>query len=157
MSVQMKTFIRNIHPDTYSQLHCSTLKKGVVLPAKIKDKNLLRNRRIEIRLNKHELETITDKAKSRGLNKSAYLRNISINYPVKSIVDPKAKTALLKSNGDLAKLGGLFKMWLDESEDDQETFINQLGYKNIDALVDEIEAQLKVIHADAIRLGISIK
>ena len=77
--------------------------------AKIKDKNLLRKRRIEIRLNKHELETITDKAKSRGLNRSAYLRNISMNYPVKSIVNRQVTFSLKKSNGDLGKLGGLFK------------------------------------------------
>lgn len=122
------------------------------MPPKIKDKNLLRNRRIEIRLNKHELETITDKAKSRGLNRSAYLRNVSMNYPVKSIVDRQATFALLKSNGDLGKMGSLFKMWLNESGDDKEAFINQLGYENIDALVDEIEAQMKVIRSDVIRL-----
>lgn len=127
------------------------------MPPKIKDKNLLRKRRIEIRLNKHELETITDKAKSRGLNRSAYLRNISMNYPVKSIVDRQATFALLKSNGDLGKLGSLFKMWLNESGDDKEAFINQLGYENIDALVDEIEAQLKVMRADVMRFGISTK
>jgi hypothetical protein len=122
------------------------------LPAKIKDKNLLRKRRIEIRLNKHELETITDKAKLRGLNRSAYLRNVSINYPVKSIVNRQVTFALLKSNGDLGKLGGLFKMWLNESGDDQEALLNQFGYENIDTLVDEIEAQLKVIRADVMRL-----
>lgn len=127
------------------------------MPAKIKDKNLLRKRRIEIRLNKHELETITDKAKSRGLNRSAYLRNISMNYPVKSIVDQQATLSLIKSNGDLGKLGGLFKMWLNESGDDQEALLHQFGYENIDILVDEIEAQLKVIRADVMRLCDKVK
>ena len=124
---------------------------------KLLDIDTKRMKTITIKVNKYEFETITDKAKSHGLNTSTYLRNLSMNYPVKSMVDRQAISALLKTNGDLGRLGGLFKLWLSKNGDDKEAFSDQRAYENIDALVDEIEAQMKIIRADVIRLFDKVK
>lgn len=123
-----------------------------MIKKKLLDSDTKKMKTITIKVNKYELETITDKAKSHGLNTSTYLRNLSMNYPVKSIVDREAILALIKTNGDLGRLGGLFKLWLSKNSEDKEAFSAQRAYENIDALVDEIEILMKVIHADVMRL-----
>lgn len=119
---------------------------------KLLDIDTKKMKTITIKVNKYEFETITDKAKSHGLNTSTYLRNLSMNYPVKSMVDRQAISALLKTNGDLGKLGGLFKLWLSKNAEDKESFSDQRTYENIDALVDEIEVFMRVIRADVMKL-----
>lgn len=119
---------------------------------KLLDIDTKKMKTITIKVNKYEFETITDKAKSHGLNTSTYLRNLSMNYPVKSMVDRQAISALLKTNGNLGKLGGLFKLWLSKNAEDKESFSDQRTYENIDALVDEIEVFMRVIRADVMKL-----
>lgn len=108
-------------------------------PKKQRDKTLNRTSRIEIRLNEVELKTIKKKAQNQGLNASTFLRNLSINYPVKSMVERKAITSLLKVNGDLGEAGGLFKMWIMSDGEYKDDFTAERTYENIDELVDEIE------------------
>jgi hypothetical protein len=131
-------------------LHCSTVEKGKFLLAKVKEvKALNRSRRIEIRLSDEELKIITDKAEAHGLNTSTYLRSLAMNYPVKSLVDRQAVSALLKVNGDLGKLGGLFKLWMTRNSDDRDDFSGNRTYKDIDILVDDIEHLAKSIRNEA--------
>ena len=121
-------------------------------PKKQRDKILNRTSRIEIRLNELELKTIKKKAQNQGLNTSAFLRNLSINYPVKSMVKRKAITSLLKVNGDLGKAGGLFKMWLMSDGEYNDDFSTERTYENIDELVDEIERLMQDLRNGASEL-----
>ena len=121
-------------------------------PKKKKLKEELREKRIPIRVSEFELNTLKNKAKSYGVNTSMYLRNLGVNYPVKSIVNREDVLALIKTNGDLGKLGGLFKLWLSKNGDDKENISDQEDYENIDVLIDEMEALFQVLHADTLRL-----
>jgi hypothetical protein len=121
-------------------------------PKKRKIKEELREKRIPIRISEFELNTLKSKAKSYGTNTSMYLRNLGVNYPVKSIVNREDVLALIKTNGDLGKLGGLLKLWLSKNGNDKDSLSDQGGYGNIDVLIDEMEALLQVLHADTLRL-----
>ena len=118
-------------------------------PKKTRDKVLNRTSRIEIRLSDKELKTIAEKAESHGLNTSTYLRSLAMNYPVKSMVDKQAITALLKTNSDLGKLGQLFKMWLMRNGEYKDDFSGERTYKDIDILVNDIERLRKSIRDNA--------
>lgn len=112
-------------------------------PKNKKDKALNRTSRIEIRLSDEELKIITEKAQAHNQNTSTYLRNLGMNYPIKSMVDQQAVLALLKVNGDLGKVGGLFKMWLMRNGEYKDDFSGERTYKDIDALVDELQDLMK--------------
>ena len=58
---------------------------------------------------KYEIEVL---AQTTGRSTSAYLRNIGLGYPVKSILDNKRVEELSRINGDMGRFGGLLKMWL---------------------------------------------
>lgn len=47
---------------------------------------------------------------------SAYLLNVGLGYPVRSIVDNRRVEELMRINGDLGRLGGLLKLWLTNDE-----------------------------------------
>lgn len=121
-------------------------------PKKIKDPKDVRKRIISVKVNASEFDQIQGKAQKFGFTTSTYLRSLAMNYPVKSIVDEQAVSALLKSNADLGRLGGLFKMWLTHNEGEKGDFSAQRSYQNIDQLVDEIQAVQKVLKAEALKI-----
>lgn len=121
-------------------------------PKKRKDPSEIRDKILPIRVNQEELNSISEQASRFGLSSSNYLRSIGMNYPVKSIVDEQAAAALLKTNSDLGRLGGLFKMWLNRNGDDKENFSSQRTYKNIDELVDEIERIQQILKQEALKI-----
>ena len=47
---------------------------------------------------------------------SAYLLNVGLGYPVRSLVDGRRVDELLHVNADLGRLGGLLKLWLTNDE-----------------------------------------
>jgi len=59
-----------------------------------------------------ERALIQGSADTAGLSLSAFLRNVGVGYPVRSIVDQKQVAELAKINADLGRLGGLLKLWL---------------------------------------------
>ncbi len=61
-------------------------------------------------LTNEEYAFLKEKAKECNLSVSTYVKNVCLNYQVKSTVDAKACLALLKANADLGRLGGLFKL-----------------------------------------------
>ncbi|MCD5982358.1 plasmid mobilization protein [Pseudomonas sp. CDFA 610] len=73
-----------------------------------------RGRPIEVWVNDEEKATITARAKEAGLARSAYLRALGLNTPLKSVVHLGAVTDLVKVNGDLGRVAGLLKLWLAE-------------------------------------------
>lgn len=123
-----------------------------VPPKKRKPEEDIRSKILPIRVTENELQAISKKAESHGLNTSTYLRNLGMNYPVKSIVDAKAASSLLKANSDLGRLGGLFKMWMTRNSEDKENFSDQRTYKNIDELVDQIEDLQKLLKSEAMNI-----
>jgi len=119
---------------------------------KLLDRDTKKLKTITIKVNQIEYDAINKKAESHGLNTSSYLRNIGMNYPVKSIVDREAILSLIKTNGDLGKLGGLFKLWLIKNNEEKDPFSDQRTFKNIDELVDEIEALMKITRSQVMGL-----
>lgn len=119
---------------------------------KLLDSDTKKLKTITIKVNQSEYDAINKKAESHGLNTSSYLRNIGMNYPVKSIVDREAILSLIKTNGDLGKLGGLFKLWLIKNNEEKDPFSDQRTFKNIDELVDEIEALMKITRSQVMGL-----
>jgi hypothetical protein len=61
-----------------------------------------------------ERVTIERNAAAKGLSTSAYLRTLGLGYEPKSILDTEQVYGLLKLGGDLVRLGGLLKSWLNE-------------------------------------------
>lgn len=121
-------------------------------PKRVRDLASIRTEAVRVRVTASELFEINTKAKSFGLTTSNYLRNLSLNYPVNSIIDAQAMSALLKTSGDLGRLGGLFKLWLSKNADDKDRFSKERDYKDIDILVDEIEGLQKVLKREALRI-----
>ena len=73
-----------------------------------------RGKPIEVWVTDEEKVTITTRAKEAGMARSAYLRALGLNTPIKSIVDLGAVAELAKVNGDLGRVSGLLKLWLAE-------------------------------------------
>ncbi|MBD8872875.1 conjugal transfer protein TraJ [Rhodanobacter sp. DHB23] len=68
--------------------------------------------RIRVFVDEKERALIQANADVAGLSVSAFLRNVGVGYPVRSIVDLKQIAELAKINADLGRLGGLLKLWL---------------------------------------------
>ena len=60
----------------------------------------------------NEKAQIEELARATGSSTSAYLRNIGLGYPIKSILDNRRVEELARINGDMGRFGGLLKMWL---------------------------------------------
>lgn len=73
-----------------------------------------RGKPIEVWVNDEEKETIAARAKEAGMARSAYLRALGLNTPIRSIVDLCAVADLARVNGDLGRVAGLLKLWLVE-------------------------------------------
>jgi hypothetical protein len=63
-----------------------------------------------------EREAIEANAKKAGVSVARYLREVGMGYEVKGIMDYKAVLELVKVNADMARLGGLLKMWLADDK-----------------------------------------
>lgn len=87
-----------------------------------------------------EHATIAANARSVGLSKSAYLRNVGLGYRVDSVVDAQRITEMARINGDLGRLGGLLKLWLTKPER-----LKEFGESRIR---DSIEGTLDRIYAN---------
>lgn len=105
-----------------------------------KESKKLKNRYINTRCTDREYEEIKEKAANTGLSSSAYLRNLGLNYPIKSVVDQRALSELVKCRADLGRLGGLFKLWL-ESENGRWGNLGDRRYEDISDLVDDLIAK----------------
>lgn len=73
-----------------------------------------RGKPIEVWVTDEEKSAITAKAKEAGMARSAYLRALALNMPIRSVVDLAAVTDLAKVSGDLGRVAGLLKLWLAE-------------------------------------------
>jgi hypothetical protein len=104
---------------------------------KTKAKENLKSKYINTRCTQIEYDYIKEKAANTGLSSSAYLRNLGMNYPVKSVVEQRALSELIKCKSDLGRLGGLFKLWL-EGENGTWGNLGDRRYEDISDLVDDL-------------------
>lgn len=111
-----------------------------------------RDIKITVRVNEEEEKNLILNSNKHGLKIPGYLRSLGLNYPVKSIVDEKAVANLLKINADIARLGGLFKLWLSDNRFDKFDFSLTRSYKDIDDLVTEIEKLQIVLKNEALKI-----
>jgi len=105
-----------------------------------KEQKVLKTKYINTRCTQIEYEAIKEKASNTGLSSSAYLRNLGMNYPLKSVVDQRALSELVKCKADLGRLGGLFKLWL-EGENGTWGNLGDRRYEDISDLVDDLIAK----------------
>ncbi len=73
-----------------------------------------RGRRIDVWVTPEEEAEIAEMAEQAGMSRSAYLRSVGLNQPIRSVLDLKAVADLAKVNGDLGRVAGLLKLWLAE-------------------------------------------
>lgn len=73
-----------------------------------------REKPIEVWVTDEEKAAITARSKEAGMARSAYLRALGLNTPIRSVVDLAAVTDLVKVSGDLGRVAGLLKLWLAE-------------------------------------------
>jgi len=111
-----------------------------------------RDIKITVRVNQDEQENLVSNSNKYGLKIPGYLRSLGLNYPIKSIVDEKAAANLLKVNADMGRLGGLFKMWLEDNRADKHDFSNTRSYKDIDNLVNDIERLKLILKNEALKI-----
>ena len=107
------------------------------MPSTKKLKAQLKTKHVDVRVSEHEYEEISLKAKMTGLNNAAYLRNLGMNYPLKSVVDQLALSELIKCRADLGDLGKLLKLWLD-GENEMDGNLEDRGYEDIGNLVEDL-------------------
>lgn len=106
----------------------------------------MRDKLLTIRVTEEELEKLHRQAKNTGMKLSMYLRSIGLNYPINSIVDQVSLNELMKTRGDLGRMGGLLKMWLTNNDKKQATAtLSSHSYFSIDHLVDDIEKKQEEI------------
>ncbi len=101
-----------------------------------------KQRQLRVPVLPSEEQAIKTLAASAGLTVAAYLRNVSMGYQVRGILDNKRVEELARINGDLGRLGGLLKLWLT---DDPRTA--QFGASTIRALLSKIEGTQQKMHA----------
>ncbi|EAI7269733.1 TPA: DNA transfer protein [Campylobacter jejuni] len=97
-----------------------------------------KTKQVNIRLTFEEYNFLVEKAQNHGLTLSRYMRDLSMNYPITCIVDQKVARDLLLVAGDIGRLGGLFKHWLVNNEEQKTSFSKTKSYQDIDDIVDQI-------------------
>lgn len=93
-------------------------------------------RPIQVVCNPKEKALIQANAKMAGLPVSSFLRLVGQGYKVTGIVDFEHMKELTRINGDLARLGGLLKLWLVGNPR-----MKPFGSEHIQALLSKIDDQ----------------
>lgn len=109
-------------------------------PKQQKSQEEIRGKYIKARVTSDEYEEVNRLSKMYGVTTSDYLRNIALNYPLKSRVDQLAFRELLKCRGDLGRLGGLLKMWL--SNKDRRPGLEEVEVKALLKRIDESQEEI---------------
>jgi len=103
-----------------------------------------------------EYEKIHTKAKMLGIKAGPYLRNLALNYPIKSVVDQVALDELTKAKADLGRVGGLFKKWLS-NDANTKVKLGSKSYAEVVHIVAELEKKEEVLLNCAKRLVKELK
>ena len=93
---------------------------------------------ISVRVTEIEFAIIKRKAYYSAFTMSSYLRNLGMNYRIKSRVDARAVDSLVLCKSDLAKIGGLFKIWLDANENGKRNLGSE-SYSETEWIIKDLE------------------
>jgi len=94
-----------------------------------------RQQHLRVPVSPEEKRLIEMNAKRAGISVARFLREVGQGYVVKGILDYQYVRELIRINGDLGRLGGLFKLWLTN---DARTA--HFGKAMIDGLLERIKA-----------------
>ena len=83
----------------------------------------------------HEKQAIADAAARIGLSSSQYLSRVALGTRLPSFGQAEAVRNLLKINGDLARLGNLLKLTLDNIKEDNLA----INVAKINRIIDDIQ------------------
>lgn len=117
-----------------------------------KRKEIVRTKCPSIRLTEDEHKLISESANNHGLTVSHYLRNLGLNYPIKSITDAKVASDFLKAAGDLGRLGGLFKLWISKQEKRTDARLGNCDADEVSKILDEILDNQKILKELALKI-----
>jgi hypothetical protein len=106
------------------------------------------NTPIKVWVTPHEKQRIETNAKACGMSNSAYLRQVGLGMPIKSILDQQSIADLAKVNADQGRLGGLLKLWLTNDAKLKPYDRARLSLKII-TLLEEIKRLQAVLFAKA--------
>ena len=109
------------------------------MPRKIIEPENKRTLPLLVYFNKKERDKFLDRAKNFGMYQSEFLRFLALDMPLPNVEKLSAIDDLLKINADLARLGNLFKLAIDEEFEIPEEF------KNIAENIRKIQVTLKEI------------
>lgn len=73
-----------------------------------------RSRHLRVPVTAGEGDQIEQLAEQTGLSIAAYLRLVGLGHQPRSMIDVEQARELVRVNGDLARLGGLLKLWLTD-------------------------------------------
>ena len=102
-----------------------------------------RTLQIKVRVNKDELDDITERAAKCDLKPSTFLRELGLGYEPSSTVDIQAFERLGQLHGDLGRVGGLLKMWL--SDPSKKGFGNHLNIPELVGELIELQQEIKEV------------
>jgi hypothetical protein len=112
---------------------------------------------IKTYLRPEEYERLTSQARNAGLSNSRYLKMVALGQEIRSLVDQKAYLALLKSNADLGRLGGLLKHHLElyrhQSPADEKGWQKRLFmlFHSISVTQDHVGRHIKDVSRDLLK------
>lgn len=72
--------------------------------------------RLRAYVTSEEYQIIIGKAQSARLSVSEFAKRACLSRRIKSTIEADAVLEIAKTNADLGRLGGLFKLWLSEPE-----------------------------------------
>lgn len=93
-----------------------------------------RQRGLRIVLSEEEHADIKETAEAVGMSMSKLLRQLGQGFEPKSKLDADRVREIIRARGDLNRIGGLLKLWLDERPGEGAT------KEDVAALVDQIAA-----------------
>lgn len=98
-----------------------------------------------------EKEVIENQAKKAGCSVAHYLRAIGQGYPIRSVVDYEKVRELAKINGDLGRLGGLLKMWLNTPN--KKVDPNRIDIYSLMEDIDKRQKQMSKVMSEVVNGG----
>jgi len=90
-----------------------TPREGTDNAQPVNESRVKRRKHLRVPVLDDEDAVIGANAKQVGMSKARYLREVGMGYPIVSVQDAGLVRQLSKINGDLARLGNLQKLWLD--------------------------------------------
>ncbi len=108
-----------------------------------KPQNIQKEKRtmhIDCRLTPSEYKQIKHKAASTGYSASEYIRRVSMNYPLRSLVDQVLVAELIRCRADTGRIAGLFKMWQTNNEKSKPN-LGRYSYQEINNIVSKLLAE----------------